>query len=98
MSDGIRISYDDYGLDGSGEPTLVILDTGIAFEETAENLQKLRLLFRAVVDRRVSRSSTCAIEFDIIKNTDKVLINMGPFLRYMLTADAEDNNFVMTIF
>ncbi|VDK77108.1 unnamed protein product [Litomosoides sigmodontis] len=52
MSDGIRISYDDYGLHGSSEPTLVILDTGIAFEETAQNLQKLRLLFRAVVDRR----------------------------------------------
>ncbi|VBB26891.1 unnamed protein product [Acanthocheilonema viteae] len=53
MSDGIRISYDDYGLDESGEPTLIILDTGIALEETPQNLQKLRLLFRAVVDKRV---------------------------------------------
>ncbi|KAL4003673.1 ABC1 family protein [Acanthocheilonema viteae] len=52
MSDGIRISYDDYGLDESGEPTLIILDTGIALEETPQNLQKLRLLFRAVVDKR----------------------------------------------
>ncbi|CAG9539561.1 unnamed protein product [Cercopithifilaria johnstoni] len=52
VSDGIRISYDDYDLDESGEPMLVILDTGIALEETAQNLQKLRLLFRAVVDKR----------------------------------------------
>uniref|UniRef100_A0A0R3RZ77 Flavodoxin-like domain-containing protein n=1 Tax=Elaeophora elaphi TaxID=1147741 RepID=A0A0R3RZ77_9BILA len=52
MSGGTRISYDDYGLDESGEPTLVILDTGIALEETTQNLQKLRLLFRAVIDKR----------------------------------------------
>uniref|UniRef100_A0AAF5PN57 ABC1 domain-containing protein n=1 Tax=Wuchereria bancrofti TaxID=6293 RepID=A0AAF5PN57_WUCBA len=52
MKDGIRISYDDCDLDESGEPMLVILDTGIALEETQQNLQKLRLLFRAVVDKR----------------------------------------------
>uniref|UniRef100_A0A1I7VUF9 Atypical/ABC1/ABC1-C protein kinase n=1 Tax=Loa loa TaxID=7209 RepID=A0A1I7VUF9_LOALO len=52
MSYGIRISYDDYCRNESGEPTLVILDTGIALEQKPQNLQKLRLLFRAVVDKR----------------------------------------------
>ncbi|VDM46883.1 unnamed protein product [Toxocara canis] len=37
--------YDD-------EPTLVILDTGIAIEETPSNLRNLRALFRAVVEKR----------------------------------------------
>lgn len=73
MSNGIRISYDNYGLDKFEEPTLIILDTGIAVEETPQNLQKLRLLFRAVVDKRVSKSNTYMNVFDVMKNTGQVL-------------------------
>lgn len=39
MGDDIRISYGNYDLDESEEPTLVILDTGIAVEQTPLNLQ-----------------------------------------------------------
>ncbi|KAM3722640.1 putative aarF domain-containing protein kinase [Dirofilaria immitis] len=52
MNSDIRISYGDYDLDEHGEPTLIILDAGIALEETPKNLQKLRLLFRSVVDKK----------------------------------------------
>lgn len=45
----LRITEDsEYG----DEPTLVILDTGIAIEETPQNLRNLRALFSAVVDKR----------------------------------------------
>lgn len=79
MRDDIRVSYDDYGLNESGEPMLVILDTGIAIEETADNLQKLRLLFRAVVDRRVSLSNINVNMFYAIKNISEALTSLSPF-------------------
>lgn len=55
LGDDIRctITSNTDALDDDVEPMLVILDTGIAIEETSDNLQKLRLLFRAVVDKRV---------------------------------------------
>lgn len=61
MNSGIRISNDEYSLDKIGEPTLVILDAGITIEETPQNLQKLRRLFQAVLDKKVSHSITCVI-------------------------------------
>lgn len=77
MGDDIRISYGNYDLDESEEPTLVILDTGIAVEQTPLNLQKLRLLFRAVVDKRVSKSNIYVNIFDIVR-THRSIINVGP--------------------
>uniref|UniRef100_F1L0G0 AarF domain-containing protein kinase 2 n=1 Tax=Ascaris suum TaxID=6253 RepID=F1L0G0_ASCSU len=46
-----RIRFTE-NLEYNDEPTLVILDTGIAVEETPDNLKNLRALFRAVVEKR----------------------------------------------
>lgn len=53
ISDDIRVATSSQEVERIAEPTLVILDTGIAIEETDINLQRLRLLFRAVIDKQV---------------------------------------------
>lgn len=69
INDDIRISSNG-ALDEANEPSLVILDTGLAIEETPQNLQKLRLLFRAVVEKKVGHLSTsgefCEFAWSII--------------------------------
>ncbi|VDN03973.1 unnamed protein product [Thelazia callipaeda] len=49
---GIRMSNCDIRPEIHKRPTLIMLDTGIALEETPKNLEKLRLLFRAVIDKK----------------------------------------------
>lgn len=39
--------------DMNDEPTLVLLDTGIAISETPKNLKNLKSLFRAIVEKKV---------------------------------------------
>lgn len=45
----------------SNEPTLVVLDPGIAIEQAPKNLHNLRALFRAVIEKRVSFFNSLSI-------------------------------------